>query len=297
MKTIVFSLLTVALALTTSCSGLIRPASTPDRSGGPATAEERIAALERVTLDLRNQVTELTRTVNLLSKDVTAQRSGIPSRNTGLQPAASGSTPVRPADNRNDPEIDGEIASLQKAQELVNKVRTQSPNEQMLKEINGLSKYAAPLLMQLLKESDEEVRRRAAIGMKALEPRDGVKVLVDNLSNKELRGTILDLLGTIGDSSAGPALLKLLEDPTQQPRLLIAAAAARVRCKQAIPVLVESLRSKEDDKVIIAVKTLMRVTGESFEPSYPYSPEDRDKLAKQWEDWWKKNKDSFAFPQ
>ena len=110
---------------------------------------------------------------------------------------------------------------------------------------------AIPGLLDALKGSDSDIRRRAAEALGELGDASAIPGLLDALkdSDSDVRRSAAEVLGKLGDVSAIPGLLDALKDGDSDVRRRAAEALGELRDVSAIPGLLDALKDHNDAHV------------------------------------------------
>ena len=114
--------------------------------------------------------------------------------------------------------------------------------------LRKIGEPAVPALVELLQDSNPEIRRRAAGALLGMGPKakGAVPALVEALENSdsELRQKAALILGQIGPAAkeAVPDLTEALEDPEPRVRVAAATSLGWLGAKEAVPALQTALK-------------------------------------------------------
>jgi len=155
--------------------------------------------------------------------------------------------------------------------------------------VKALSKLddprSADILMDALRDSSPYVRSASATALGQIRNPRAVEPLMAALADSDasVRSKVIKALGEIGDRRATARILPLLQEKDASIRLAAADSLTRMCDASCVEPLITALKDK-DVRVRAAVATaLAQSTGQSF-------GEDR----KQWEKWWKQNKQTTS---
>ncbi len=123
-----------------------------------------------------------------------------------------------------------------------------------------------PDLVKALRDSDEEVRSRAAEALWGIGPagNEAVQALLSD-RNAGARLNVTGALGEMGSPAAVPALRDRLRDPDVYVRAQAATSLGRLKAatKDAVPALVEAMRDRSKDVRVAAVYALGEIGPEA----------------------------------
>ncbi|MGH7149297.1 MAG: HEAT repeat domain-containing protein, partial [Planctomycetota bacterium] len=136
----------------------------------------------------------------------------------------------------------------------------------------GLGRRAGGIAAILAASLDpqEEVRIASAEALGKIGSSEGVPALTRLAADKEsgVRRAVADALGAIADPAGSPAAVRLLEDREWPVRAAAIAAVARLRTREAIPILIEKLKGEEGRLVDDAARSLKSLTVTDFGADY-----------------------------
>ncbi|HET6201858.1 MAG TPA: HEAT repeat domain-containing protein [Planctomycetota bacterium] len=141
----------------------------------------------------------------------------------------------------------------------------------------GKRKEALGAVTAAAGDADDRVRIAAAEALGRIGDKEGVPPLARLAEDREagVRRAAVDALGAIADPAGGPAALKLLADREWPVRAAAIAAVARLRTREAIPILIEKLRKEEGRLADDAGRSLKSLTATDFGADYAL-----------WKAWW-----------
>ena len=140
------------------------------------------------------------------------------------------------------------------------------------------SDEAIPGLLELVEDSDSDVRKRVADALGAI----GSEVAISGLlklvkhSDSDVRSSVADAFGKIGSEAAIPGLLKFLEDSNTNVRWRAADALRQIGTEAAIPELLKLVEHSNSDVRQSVANTLGQIGSEAAIPGLLKLAEDSD---------------------
>jgi hypothetical protein len=98
---------------------------------------------------------------------------------------------------------------------------------------------------------------------------------------------VLREIGGVRKKSALPQLHKLLTHPSPAVRMEASSALQEIGDKTSIPYLIQGLNDSDPHTAAKCLSALCRITGRPG-PGYKEFVKNRQKVAEEWKDWWKK---------
>ena len=131
---------------------------------------------------------------------------------------------------------------------------------EILDKIGG---YGIGLFQPYIKDKDEDVRKMIADILGSIHGPEPKKMLIEMLKDScnNVRSSAAEGLGRVGDSSAVEALIDLLNDE-EWVALFAAGALGRIRDRRAIPPLMRLVNSGKTELQITAIEAIAQVGGE-----------------------------------
>ncbi len=131
---------------------------------------------------------------------------------------------------------------------------------QLVGSLEQVGVSAVPVLIEALKDSDEDVRRASAEALGKIQDPQAVPALIQTLkdSDKDVRQASAEALGKIGDSQAVPALIQTLKDSEWDVRRASAEALVQIG-KPAVPTLIQTLKDSSEDVRRLSAEALGKI--------------------------------------
>ncbi len=154
--------------------------------------------------------------------------------------------------------------------------------------LKPIARDAAPLLMEELRRSatDAKYANQLIVVLSNLSP-EAVRLPVSRGLEEKSVVRILSarIIGNLRDRETSKVLEKYADTDDEDFRLVLGESMAACRNPAGIPLLIQSLRSKEFTTRVIALETLRRINqGEDF--GYRASrPEGNAKALNEWDEW------------
>ncbi len=118
-----------------------------------------------------------------------------------------------------------------------------------------------------------------------------VAALSDRLAARRAAAGVA--LARAGGADQLPALRGLLRDPDPEVRLPMALALARLKEKEAVPVLIAALEDQPSSALFAAAEdTLFRLAGDKSPTLRDGTAEGRQRYRKEWQRWWDDHKET-----
>jgi HEAT repeat protein len=108
-----------------------------------------------------------------------------------------------------------------------------------------------------------------------------------------VRFAAAESLGKLGDKSAIPALLTLLDNDHFGSYGPVIESLASLKAYDAIPAFIRFLRDRDPRVRGLAANALMVMTRQFISFKAKGTEEERNAGIQQWEKWWEKNKDNI----
>jgi HEAT repeat protein len=140
-----------------------------------------------------------------------------------------------------------------------------------------------------------EVRRDACEELGSSGDRSAVPHLIRLLGDGvgAVRFAAADALGKIGDKAAVTALLPLIDDPNFGSYGPVIESLANLRAMEAVPRFIRMLSDRDPRVRGLAANALMAMTRQFIGFKAKGSEEERANSIQQWVAWWEKNKNSL----
>lgn len=116
--------------------------------------------------------------------------------------------------------------------------------EKALVQIGG---PAVPLLIEVLKGSDEKLYRRAAEALEKIGDKTAVPALIELMNHSTARDYVLSALGTLGDKAAVPAVINALNARESYVRRNAVGALGKIGDESAVPALTAALKDSNEE--------------------------------------------------
>jgi serine/threonine-protein kinase len=166
-------------------------------------------------------------------------------------------------------EVLNEIASKESVKDLLNAIKDEdwwvrSRAADALGKIGG--KRVVQAVIELIKDDDEFIRRSAIEIINATKDESTFDALVQSLDDSDwwVRERAIDGLADLGNKKCVPILINMLKKNSDNEALVVVLlkAFATLKANDATDITVELLKSKSENVIKEAIKTLMVVTKE-----------------------------------
>lgn len=144
------------------------------------------------------------------------------------------------------------------------------------------------LLQREAQKNDDDATAAAVGALAAFKTDETLKLLLKLAEHRatRIRATALDALGEHKTEAAIPAFKKALDAKEWQVRAAAIRALGKLKTKESVDLLIERMK-KEDGRLLVDLgEALKGLTGKAI--GYAHGP---------WKDWWKVNRETFAFPE
>ncbi len=167
-------------------------------------------------------------------------------------------------------EVLNEIASKESVKDLLNAIKDEdwwvrSRAADALGKIGG--KRVVQAVIQLIKDDDEFIRRSAIEIINATKDESTFDALVQSLDDSDwwVRERAIDGLAELGNKKCIPVLVNMLSNNPDNEAMIVVLlkAFATLKAEEAITVTVNQLKSKSENIIKEAIKTLMVITSEN----------------------------------
>lgn len=164
-------------------------------------------------------------------------------------------------------EVLNEIASKESVKDLLNAIKDEdwwvrSRAADALGKIGG--KRVVQAVIQLIKDDDEFIRRSAIEIINATKDESTFDALVESLDDSDwwVRERAIDGLAELGNKKCVPILINMLKKDSRNEALsvVLLKAFATLKANEATDITVKLLKSKSENIVKEAIKTLMVIT-------------------------------------
>lgn len=160
-----------------------------------------------------------------------------------------------------------------------------------------------PVLAKGLKMSNPRIRYNSIETLGMIKDPDAVPALLESamqpLEMQRVREHALRVSVRLDPSVTTQAIEVMAKDPHESIRKAAAFEARYVREKAVVPVLIELIKDEERFVAVTAVQSLWKLTRHETELHdwVVSTPEEREKWAQEWIDWWEANQDTFEIPE
>ena len=167
-------------------------------------------------------------------------------------------------------EVLNEIASKESVKDLLNAIKDEdwwvrSRAADALGKIGG--KRVVQAVIQLIKDDDEFIRRSAIEIINATKDDSTFEALIQSLDDSDwwVRERAIDGLADLGNKKCVPILINMLSKNSDNEAMVVVLlkAFATLKADEATSITVKQLKSKSENVVKEAIKTLMVITDES----------------------------------
>ncbi|MGH1537000.1 MAG: protein kinase domain-containing protein [Gammaproteobacteria bacterium] len=167
-------------------------------------------------------------------------------------------------------EVLNEIASKESVKDLLNAIKDEdwwvrSRAADALGKIGG--KRVVQAVIQLIKDDDEFIRRSAIEIINATKDESTFDALVQSLDDSDwwVRERAIDGLAELGNKKCVPVLINMLSKNSDNEAMVVVLlkAFATLKAEEATTITVKQLKSKSENVVKEAIKTLITITGEN----------------------------------
>lgn len=167
-------------------------------------------------------------------------------------------------------EVLNEIASKESVKDLLNAIKDEdwwvrSRAADALGKIGG--KRVVQAVIQLIKDDDEFIRRSAIEIINATKDDSTFEALVQSLDDSDwwVRERAIDGLADLGNKKCVPVLINMLSNNSDNEAMVVVLlkAFATLKANDAVDVTIKQLKSKSENVVKEAIKTLMVITDDN----------------------------------
>ncbi len=167
-------------------------------------------------------------------------------------------------------EVLNEIASKESVKDLLNAIKDEdwwvrSRAADALGKIGG--KRVVRAVIQLIKDDDEFIRRSAIEIINATKDDSTFEALVQSLDDSDwwVRERAIDGLADLGNKKCVPVLINMLSNNSDNEAMVVVLlkAFATLKANDAVDVTVKQLKSKSENVIKEAIKTLMVITDDN----------------------------------
>ncbi len=137
-------------------------------------------------------------------------------------------------------------------------------------------------LLQKEAQKGDETAMRVLAGYPS---KSTVDLLIKLAEKPKVGIAAVDALATIGTPEVLPALVKALKSKEWPMRAAAIKGLGKIKLKEAVDALIDALAKEEGRLAGDAAEALAKLTGKDLGPD-----------AKHWKDWWKQQREGFAFP-
>ncbi|MFH1226485.1 MAG: HEAT repeat domain-containing protein [Planctomycetota bacterium] len=158
-------------------------------------------------------------------------------------------------------------------------------------------KASVAALVETMHTTNIRYRTRIEESLSLMTTYEAVPILSIAIKEKDIRISVVHILGNLQDISALPILAEMITDPDKSFTFAVGEALIKLKDKRGIPIMIEALKSDESSHRALAISLLAKLNaGETFEYKHYSAVKEQQEPIDKWNTWWLKESSGFQFP-